>query len=103
MIKLDLTIEYNDGTTATYFTGTPEWAKWERKTGKSVYDATAENIAAHGIGKYFQQNDFLFLAHSAYTRANAGKPSKPYEIWELTVDGITVEPHENPKVSASEA
>lgn len=103
MIKLDLTIEYTDGSTATYTTGTPEWAKWERKTSKSVYDATAENIAKHGIGKYFQQNDFLFLAHSAYVRACAGKPSKPYEIWEMTVEAITVQPHEIPKVLESEA
>jgi len=70
-MKLSITIKYNDGETVTYMAGLPEWSKWERKTGKSIYGMT-------DISKY-QQTDFLFLAHSAYVRAAAGKPTKSYE------------------------
>ncbi len=31
-----LTIEYNDGEVATYYAAPPEWAKWEKSTGKIV-------------------------------------------------------------------
>ena len=93
-MKLALTIKYNDGESVTYVAGLPEWAKWERKTGKSLYgmsDVTA-----------YQQNDFLFLAHSAYVRAAAGKPTKSYEIWELTVDELIIGDQEDPKATLPE-
>ena len=73
----------------------PEWSKWERKTGKSVY-------AIEGI-EDFQQADFLFLAHSAYVRQAAGKPTKPYDIWELGVEAVEVGDYEDPKATAPEA
>ncbi|CAB4194163.1 hypothetical protein UFOVP1261_5 [uncultured Caudovirales phage] len=101
-MKLEINIVYNNGETATYIAGLPEWSKWERKTGKSFYAATKEKIAAEGIGSIYQQQDFLFLAHCAYIRAAAGKPTKPYEIWENTIDEMTVEPATDPKVSPSE-
>ena len=94
-MKLSLTVTHTNGESATYITGLPEWAKWERKTGKSLYAMT-------GI-QSFQVNDFLFLAHSAYVRANAGKPTKSYEIWELTVDECQVDSYEDPKAIPQEA
>ena len=36
-MKISITIKYNSGESATYQAGLPEWAKWERKTGKSIY------------------------------------------------------------------
>ena len=51
----------------------------------------------------FQQVDFLFLAHSAYVRQAAGKPTKPYDIWELGVESIEVGDYEDPKATAPEA
>ncbi len=62
-MKLNLTIKYTNGEQETYTAGLPEWAKWERKTGKSIYKMT-------DIREY-QQTDFLFLAHAAYVRAAA--------------------------------
>lgn len=94
-MKLNITIKYNDGETVTYLAGLPEWAKWERKTGKSIYGMS-------DISKY-QQTDFLFLAYAAYVRAAAGKPTKSYEIWELTVDELIIGDQEDPKVTHPEA
>ena len=94
-MKLNITIKYNSGEVETYIAGLPEWAKWERKTGKSLYQMS-------DISKY-QQTDFLFLAHSAYVRAAAGKPVKAYDVWELTVDEMTIGDPEDPKVIQPEA
>jgi hypothetical protein len=35
-MKISITIKYSSGESATYQAGLPEWAKWERKTGKSI-------------------------------------------------------------------
>lgn len=94
-MKLDITIKYTNGEVVTYCAGLPEWSKWERKTGKSIYNMT--DI------KQYQQNDFLFLAHSAYVRASAGKPTKAYDVWELTVDELIIGEPEDPKVTQPEA
>lgn len=94
-MKLSLKITHTNGESATYITGLPEWAKWERKTGKSLY-------AVKGI-ESFQMNDFLFLAHAAYVRANAGKPTKSYDIWEVSVDECLVESYDDPKATRQEA
>lgn len=93
-MKLDITIKYNSGESVTYVAGLPEWAKWERKTGKSIYAMTDVN--------QYQQSDFLFLAHAAYVRAAAGKPTKPYDIWENTVDELVIG-NDNPKDTSAEA
>ncbi len=95
MIKLNIKVTYQSGEVANYQAALPEWSKWERKTGKSVY-------AIKGI-EDFQQADFLFLAHAAYIRQAAGKPTKPYDIWELGVDAVEVGDYEDPKVTPSEA
>ena len=102
-MKLPITITYTDGSTVTYTVGLPEWSKWERKTGKSLYSATSEKIAAEGIGAVYQQSDFLWLAHSAYIREAAGKPTKGYDIWELTVDEIAIGEAIHPKATTPEA
>ena len=94
-MKLPITIEYNSGEQATYVAQPPEFAKWERKTGKSIYKMT-------DIREY-QQTDFLFLAHAAYVRAAAGKPTKAYDVWELTVDELIIGDIEDPKGSQPEA
>lgn len=94
-MKLSLTIKYNTGESVTYVAGLPEWAKWERKTGKSLYGMT-------DISNY-QQTDFLFLAHAAYVRAAAGKPTKSYDVWELTVDELIIGDQDDPKVTQPEA
>ena len=101
-MKLPITIEYANGESVTYVAGLPEWSKWERKTGKSLYAATKEKIDAEGIGAVYQQGDFLFLAHAAYVREAGGKPTKSYEIWELSVEGITIGEPESPKVTSPE-
>ena len=51
----------------------------------------------------YQQTDFLFLAHAAYVRAAAGKPVKAYDVWELTVDELTIGDPEDPKAPQPEA
>ncbi len=95
MIKLNIKVTYQSGEVANYQAALPEWSKWERKTGKSVY-------AIKGI-EDFQQADFLFLAHAAYIRQAAGKPTKPYDVWELGVEAVEVGDYEDPKVTQSEA
>ena len=94
MIKLDIEVTYTSGESITYTAALPEWSKWERKTGKSIYGLkTLES---------FQLADFLFLAHSAYVRQAGGSPTKPLEVWELSVDAVAVKDHEVPKVTESE-
>lgn len=102
MIKLDIEVKYTNGESVTYTTGLPEWSKWERKTGKSVFSITQEKIASEGIGAIFQQADFLLLAYYGYVRAAAGKPTKTYEIWEVSVEEIEVGGSESPKATPSE-
>lgn len=94
-MKLNIKIKYNNGEAETYLIGLPEWAKWERKTGKSLYNMN--DI------KSYQQNDFLFLAHSAYVRSRAGKPTKSYDVWENTVDELVIGDEGDPKVTQPEA
>ena len=77
-MKISITIKYSSGESATYQAGLPEWAKWERKTGKSIY-SMKENI---GIW------DLMFLAYNAYKRESAGKPVKSFEVWMETVADI---------------
>ena len=70
-MKLAITIKYTNGEEVTYQVGLPEWAKWERKTGKSIY--SMKDVTA------YQQADFLDLAYFAYKREAAGKPTKSQE------------------------
>jgi hypothetical protein len=93
-MKITIKIKYSSGEEATYLAGLPEWAKWERKTGKSIF--SMKDITA------YQQADFLDLAYFAYKRDAAGKPTKSQEIWELSVEEITIG-DESPKATSPEA
>ena len=93
-MKISITIKYSTGEEITYNAGLSEWAKWERKTGKSIY--TMKDITA------YQQADFLDLAYFAYKRDAGGKPTKSQEIWELSVDELTIG-DESPKATSPEA
>ena len=93
-MKLQITIKYSHGEEVTYTAGLPEWAKWERKTGKSIY--SMKDISA------YQQADFLDLAYFSYKREAAGKPTKSQEIWELSVEKMTIG-DESPKATSPEA
>jgi hypothetical protein len=102
-MKISLEVKYTNGESANYIAGLPEWARWERKTGKSTYSATPEKIKEVGFDGIFQQNDFLLLAYYCYLRAAAGKPTKSYEIWELTVDELNFGDTPDPKATQPEA
>ena len=91
-MKLPITIEYNDGTQATYTAAPPEWVRWEKSTGNTISQAQ-EKI---GI------SDLVFLAYYAMKREAAGKPIKPIESWTETIAEVVVG-DANPKVMQSEA
>lgn len=91
-MKLAITIEYNNGDSATYIAAPPEWVKWEKSTGNTISQAQSK------IGI----SDLVFLAYHAMKREAAGKPVKPIEIWTETISEVTVG-EESPKVTQSEA
>ncbi len=91
-MKLPITIEYNNGDSATYVAQPPEWAKWEKTTGHTI--SKAQEV----IGIW----DLMFLAYNAYKRENAGKPVKSYEIWSETVADVRAG-EDDPKVTSAEA
>jgi hypothetical protein len=91
-MKLPITIEYNNGESATYIAAPPEWVKWEKSTGNTIAQAQDK------IGI----SDLVFLAYHAMKREAAGKPVKPIDIWTETISEVTVG-EENPKVMPSEA
>jgi hypothetical protein len=88
-MKSQITISYNSGDQATYIAQPPEYAKWEKATGKSLSELN---------GMW----DILFLAYNAMKREAAGKPVKSFEIWMDTVSDVDVE-NLDPKVSKAEA
>jgi hypothetical protein len=90
-MKLPITIEYNNGESATYIAAPPEWVKWEKSTGNTISQAQSK------IGI----SDLVFLAYHAMKREAAGKPIKPIEIWTETISEVTVG-EESPKVTPSE-
>lgn len=77
-MKLPITIEYNSGEQATYVAAPPEWAKWEKQSGKTI------SQASEAIGVW----DLMFLAYHAYKRELAGKPVKAFEVWMETVADV---------------
>ena len=88
-MKSEITITYNSGEQATYVAQPPEYAKWEKTTGKSLND----------LGGVW---DVMFLAYNAMKREAAGKAVKSFEVWMETVADIEVV-NRDPKVSQSEA
>lgn len=61
-------IEYMSGDKAEITAYPPDFARWEKETGKR-----SDQIS--GIW------DILFVAYCAFKRQNAGKAVKPFEIW----------------------
>ena len=88
-MKSEITITYNSGDQATYVAQPPEYAKWEKATGKSLNE----------LGGVW---DIMFLAYNAMKREAAGKAVKSFEVWMETVADIEVV-NRDPKVSKSEA
>jgi hypothetical protein len=91
-MKLPITIEYNDGTQATFTAAVPEWVRWEKHTGNTIAQAQDKM----GI------SDLIFLAYYAMKREAGGKPVKPLEVWTETVANVVVG-EADPKATESEA
>ena len=90
-MKLNIEVEYFSGEVATYVAASPEWSKWESKTGKSIQQADSIGV-----------NDLLFLGYNAMKREAAGTPLKPYEVWIETVAEVKAS-SANPKAIPLEA
>jgi hypothetical protein len=88
-MKSQITITYSSGEQATYIAQPPEYAKWEKATGKTLNDLS---------GMW----DILFLAYNAMKRELAGKPVKAFDIWMDTVADVEIE-NQDPKVLQAEA
>jgi hypothetical protein len=90
-MKLNIEVEYFSGEVATFVAASPEWSKWESKTGKTIQQAESIGV-----------NDLLFLGFNAMKREAAGTPVKPYEVWIETVAEVRAS-NANPKVTPLEA
>ena len=90
-MKLNIEVEYFSGEAVTFVAASPEWSKWESKTGKTIQQAESIGI-----------NDLLFLGYQAMKREAAGTPIKPYEVWIETVAEVSAS-NSNPKASPLEA
>ena len=90
-MKLHIEVEYFSGEAVTFVAASPEWSKWESKTGKTIQQAESIGI-----------NDLLFLGYHAMKREAAGTPIKPYEVWIETVAEVSAS-NANPKASPLEA
>jgi hypothetical protein len=88
-MKSQINITYNSGEQASYIAQPPEYAKWEKATGKNISD----------IGGVW---DILFLAYNAMKREAGNKPVKSFEVWMDTVADVQTEAID-PKSTASEA
>lgn len=88
-MKSQITIKYNSGEEAIYVAQPPEYAKWEKATGKPISELK-------GVW------DILFLAYHSMKREAGAKPVKPFDTWMDTVADLNTEPI-NPKVTESEA
>jgi hypothetical protein len=88
-MKSQITITYNSGEQATYIAQPPEYAKWEKATGKT-------------IGELGGVWDIMFLAYNAMKRESAGKPVKAFDVWMETVADIDVS-NQDPKAIPLEA
>ncbi len=88
-MKSQITITYNSGEQATYIAQPPEYAKWEKATGKTISE----------LGGVW---DIMFLAYNAMKRESAGKPVKAFDVWMETVADIDVS-NQDPKAITLEA
>ena len=92
-MKLPISIEFNSGEVETYTAQPPEWAKWEKATGKTI------SKAQESIGMW----DLMFLAYHAMKREAGGKQVKMLEIWMERVAEVTVGDADSPRATNSEA
>jgi hypothetical protein len=88
-MQKSITITYSNGDQATLVAYPPDFAKWEKAEKKS-------------ISEFSGMWDILFVAHSAYKRDAAGKPTKPLDIWMESIIDVTVG-DDNPKATSEEA
>ena len=88
-MKSQINITYNSGESGTYYAQPPEFAKWEKATGKNISELD-------GVW------DIMFLAYHAMKREAAGKPVKSFEVWIDTVADIETVAAD-PKATQSEA
>lgn len=88
-MKSQINITFNSGETGTYYAQPPEFAKWEKATGKNISELS-------GVW------DILFLAYNAMKRESGGKPVKSFEVWMDTVADIETIAAD-PKATQSEA
>lgn len=88
-MKSQINITYNSGEEGIYYAQPPEFAKWEKATGKNISE----------LGGVW---DILFLAYNAMKREAAGKPVKSFEVWMDTVANVETVAAD-PKVTQSEA
>lgn len=84
-----ITITYSTGDQATVIAYPPDFAKWEKATNKS-------------ISEFSGMWDILFVAHSAYKREAAGKPTKPLDIWMESIVNVDLG-DDSPKATSEEA
>ena len=92
-MKLPIMIEFNSGEVETYIAQPPDWARWEKATGKTI------SKAQDSIGMW----DLMFLAHSAMKREAGGKPIKVFDVWMENVSNVTVGDTDSPKAMNTEA
>lgn len=92
-MKLPIVIEFNSGEVETYVCQPPEWAKWERSTGKTI------SQAQDSIGMW----DLMFLAYHAMKREAGGKQVKVFDVWMENVSNVTVGDTDSPKAMNTEA
>ena len=92
-MKIGITIQYFSGESESFIASTPEFVKWERKTGLKVTQ----------LGDNVGLDDLLFLGYNAKKREQAGQALKPYEIWCDTIDEVRSDAIENPKATPPEA
>lgn len=88
-MKSQINITYNSGEEGIYYAQPPEFAKWEKATGKNISE----------LGGVW---DILFLAYNAMKREAAGKPVKSFEVWMDTVANVETVAAD-PKATQSEA
>jgi hypothetical protein len=92
-MKLPIIIEFNSGESETYMAQPPEWAKWEKATGKTI------SQAQDSIGMW----DLMFLAYHSMKRQAGGKPIKAFDVWMENVSNVTVGDIDSPKAMNTEA
>jgi len=90
-MKIGFTITYNSGEEITVVVHPPEFAKWEKETGKVLPN--------WGKDGYVGMWDMLFLSHS-YLKRTSDKPVRPFEAWIDTIENCKVAEvgDANPKV-----